>query len=268
MPAPPEKGALARWAIQIATVNSLKWRGHKRLGEFLGNHAIEHSYTRMAQIWCDQHGNPLKNPKTGKLYEAINVRGILNPLAVDLSTGEIDIGVTPRAAARALFPAMFHLSEAFRRGLGLELKESPAKRISIFSFYEDYMRFLEPYHVLETPAVIGDQDLVEAMWTLYQDRAMEINSACYAYDLKSRNCHTVNAVLNRENTEAVRRFASRGMLTWGVDPEAIQVLQAQGPVIRDLAAIQSLNRQKALMVDECSGYGIASNSIPAPTLSA
>ena len=68
-----------RWAIQICLVDSLRWREWNRVANILGRHSVEHSFTRMAKIWCGPDDKPLKDPNTGKFYDPIFIGGWLNP---------------------------------------------------------------------------------------------------------------------------------------------------------------------------------------------
>jgi len=238
----PERhpGARARWAIQIATVDSFKWRGSHKLASFLGRNSVEHSFTRMAQIWCDEDGKPLKDPETGRLYPQICVRGELNPGAIDPKTGEwTGLRIDPHTVGNIVSTFIpRRLMDAFNNAVF----KSKKCKLGVFSWYGDGIEPLDADYVVEEPVAISDdQDCIEALWAVYQERAEDINRQGLDYDLVRRNCHTVNAVLNAGNVEAVERFAKRGFMRWGAKTDAIKVAEDTPPVVRSLEELQKLN---------------------------
>ena len=242
--------ARARWAIQIATVDSLKWRGYQRISKILGRNSVEHSFTRMAQIWCDENDRPLKDPQTGEHYSPIYVRGQLNPAAIDPETGDfIGLRVDPYTVEDMLSSFVpDRLIRTFNRKVfGHESRWQEKCKLGVFSLYGDDIQWcLEADHVVEEPIMVGDQENVETLWGLYLERAAEVNKKKLDYDLVRHNCHTVNAVLNQTNTEAVEMFASRGFLRWGARSDAIIVDTSEVVrVIKPLREIQDLNFQRA-----------------------
>lgn len=237
------EGAQARWAIQIGTVDSLKWRGNDTLSRFLGRNSIEHSFTRLAKIWCDKEGKPLKNPDTGRLYAPIRVRGELNPGAIDPETGNwVGLRVDPHTVGNVLSFMPKRLVELFNRAVfGPDVDRYQRCKIGVLSDYGDDMQVFDTDCIVQEPVMIGDEETMAAMWLIYQRRAAEINAREYDYDLVRRNCHTINAVLNRSNSEAVREFAQRGFMRWGAKPDAIEVPDDAVPVISNMKDLHNEN---------------------------
>lgn len=242
----PERhpGAQARWAIQIGTIDSLKWRGNHKIANFLGRNSIEHSFTRLAQVWCDENDNILKDPDTGAPYPPICVRGELNPGAMDADTGEWSgLRVDPHTV-HDVFSAFVpkRMIDAFNRlAFGEEADQYKKCKLGVFSSYGDVPYPFAADYVVEKPAFIGGEDAAEAVWSVYQQRAIEINRQGLDYDLVRRNCHTVNGTLNARDEEAVRSFAQRGFMRWGALAKTIQLSSDMSPVISSLDSLRQRN---------------------------
>ncbi|MBI1300073.1 MAG: hypothetical protein GC137_00305 [Alphaproteobacteria bacterium] len=243
------EGARVLWAIQIATVDSLKWRGLHRTASFLGRNTVEHSYTRLAEIWCDKEGNPLVNKKTGELLPAVYVHGMLNPAAIDPVTGDfVGLRIDPHTV-RDITPRIIPTSvvDLFNRiTLGIKTTDQPKCKLGIFSLYEDDIT-LDANYVVPTPVMVGEEENILAHWLVYQRRAMSINLQGYDYDLRRRNCHTVNAALNDVNKDAVRAFTQRGFMRWGTRSQEITVPESAPPIIRSL---ESLRQENAITAEK------------------
>lgn len=228
----------ALWAIQIGTIDSLRWNGFSRLSNFLGRHSVEHSFTRMAKVWCGENGQPLTDPETGKLYSPIFVRGELNPGATDPRTGDWQpLRIDRNTVSDVLSSVMpRRLADGFSQAAFRSQHDLPRSRIQIFSQYGEVGLWpFEADHIIEQPVAVGSQETIEALWNVYLQRALDINAQSIEYNLVSRNCHTVNAALNApHNTDSVRDFAQRGLLKLGANPAAINVPEASLPVIRDM----------------------------------
>lgn len=239
------ESAQARWAIQIGTVDSLKWKDYHKLSKFLGRNTIEHSFTRLAKIWCDKNGKPLKDPDTGTLYPPILVRGELNPGAIDPNTGDwVGLRIDPHTVKDVFSFIPERILDRFNLTVfAPEKLQAPKCKIAIIPQYGNNIRPFDADYIVEEPVMIGDEETMEAMWLLYQRRAARINAQEHDYDLVRRNCHTVNAALNRTNMDAVNTFANRGFMRWGAKPEAIHIPEETMPVRRPLHLIQRLNTE-------------------------
>ncbi len=248
------KGAHPLWAIQIATVDSLKWRGHNRLAAFLGRNSIEHSYTRMAQIWCDREGTPLKDPETGNLYPPIWTRAELNSGAINPEDGSWKgMSIDPHTVKGVLSPYLpVRVLDSFNSVVfGEEAIQAPKCKLKVLSFYgyhKDGIQPLDSDFVVETPVALGNLKTVEAIWAQYQGKAASINEANHDYDLMNCNCHTANAALNAHNWGAVSEFANRGLMRWGVTSDILsdEDVPPIGGALKDILSgplneIQSLN---------------------------
>lgn len=234
------EGGHRRWAIQMATVNTFKYRGHDRLARVFGRHSIEHSYTRLAEIWCDRDGEPLKNSGTGKFYPPLTVRGGLNPGAINPKNGH--------------WTAM-KFSSLFNRALPKsDLTSDKRFKLGVFSFYGEEncnTGIFNPDVAVEDPVtvMVGDQFAMEAEWLVRQQRAMRMNAQELDYDLANCNCHTVTVTLNKQNVSAVEKFAKNGVLRWGANPDGIMISADIPEVIRSLEDLQRENLSHAYAIN-------------------
>ncbi|MCB1721380.1 MAG: hypothetical protein H6860_06430 [Rhodospirillales bacterium] len=256
----PERhpGARARWAIQIATTDSFSRRWYSGLSKRFGRYTVEHSFMRLAQIWCDENDEPLKDPKTGRFYPAICVRGELNPGPVDPETGQWKTENDPHTIESVFSPYLPRkLIDSFNKHrFGVTADQVKKRPIVVFSWYGEGV---EPLHAdrFESPVMVGNQDSVEALWTVYQQRALEMNKKALSYDLVHRNCHTAVAALNRMDSNAMRKFSRGRPLLWGVNSgTAIHLSEGEASVIRTLEEIQEENRTllNALWTDRSSRF--------------
>ena len=119
--------------------------------------------------------------------------------------------------------------------------KQPKCKIGIFSFYGEDLSTLDADYVVEEPIMIGDLETMEAMWGVYQERAIKINREGYEYHLIKRNCHTVNSALNAQNSDAVQEFANRGFMRFGANSDTITVPKIAERVIRPLKHLQNIN---------------------------
>ena len=254
------KGARPLWAIQIGTVDSLKCRGHNKTADFLGSHSIEHSFTRLAQIWCGQDGKPLKDPETGELYPAINIRGQLNPGAISPTDGRWQGLSFDRHTIGDVIGK--YAPKALRNWFNKTA--SSKSKIGIFSNYGDDTWAFNAHHITEEAVVIGDQQTVESIWALYQKRAIAINEAGYDYNLFKQNCHSVNAALNADNPNVVEAFANRSLLRIAANPEIIKIPEMSVDIVRSLDDVQMENYKLAHEVHMSREANITQNKQTQP----
>lgn len=250
-PIPPKgaESAQALWAIQIVTVDSLKWNGFKRLSKLLGRNSVEHSATRLAQVWCDANQNLLKDPQTGKPYPPITVRGQLNPAAIDPEDGNfVGLRIDPHTIKDILtsFIPEWLIDKINKTIFKKDKEQYPPKcKLGVFSQYGEGVWALDEDYVAEKPVIIGNQETVESAWVKYQQRAIDINLQGHDYNLLNKNCHTVNVALNKANPNAVTEFANRGFMRWGANAQTVDASKDFEQVSGSLKDIQNLNHHLA-----------------------
>lgn len=229
------------WAIQMATINTFKYRGFDRLADFFGRHSIEHSYTRLVQIWVDSNEEPLINPDTQHHYRAINVQAALNPGAIDPENG---------------FWTPMNISSAFNRIRPKSNDKSNQRfKLGVFSLYgEDFGEegIFNSAVTVEDPVTVrlGDHHSMERLWLNRQKLALEINAQELDYDLTICNCHTMTVTLNGDNIEAVEKFRNNGFFRWGANPEMIQTSEFDLGASLSLEELQKLNSKYPFIIDE------------------
>ena len=225
----------------MATVNTFKYRGHDRLARVFGRHSIEHSYVRLAEVWCDGHGEPLKNPETGELYPELTVRGALNPGAINPENG--------------CWTAM-KFSSLFNRFLPKPDAGSNKRfKLGVFSLYGGEFGeqgIFNPDVAVADPIIAdtGDQFSMEAEWLARQHLGLLINKEKFDYDLGNCNCHTMTVALNKKHPDAVEKFAKNSLLRLGATPDKVQISEDVPRVPQSLEELQHINLLYANAINE------------------
>jgi hypothetical protein len=135
------------------------------------------------------------------------------------------------------------LSTLYKRG---PFKSKNSLRVGFYSLYDEDVGEAGIFNrnfMTEEPVtvMVGDQMSMEAMWSVYQERALKVNEQQMDYDIVKCNCHTLTAALNKEHTDAVKRFAKNGFLRWGTHPEAINVPEDADHIVLSLEEQQERN---------------------------
>ncbi len=240
------EGGHKRWAIQIVTHPVRNWQDSK-IQRILGKSQLEHSYTRLAQIWCDENNNALRDPTSGELYPAIEVRGILDAFACSYIDGEGKVPNLGKLALQAITPKKLDgLIDNFIN------KANPDKPYEIYrqwlgvdSVYGEDFEYFEPRtacNVQDPPVFIGGQECIERMWLIYQERALAFLMTGMDYDVLGYTCHRFTSYLNAIDKDAVTKFANGGIFRWGAGQKSpIKVPLESSYILKSLKDIKDLN---------------------------
>lgn len=267
----PSPNAQERVAIQIGTVDSLAWNGKTKLSKLLGKHSIEHSFTRMARIWCDDNGKPLMDSKTNQPLPAIEVLAELNPGATSPETGEWSpLRIDPHTVQDLLEKIVpKKLIQIFNNSVFNEDKiNAPKTKIGVFSQYGPDIHPFVPDTIATQATFIGDRKSAEEKWAAIQIKAIEIFKARLDYHLLDRNCHSVNATLNRENEATVKEFSSRTPIRAGALKHLTNFPDVKDVECSSITEAQTLNRtlhyRLLFLFEEMHGYKNAGDYNNAP----
>ena len=217
--------ARLRWAIQMANVNSLKYRGNDKLADMLGKQGIEHSFTQYCKIWCDHNDQPLCDPVTGSFYQPEEIRGWINPGAINPRNGEwTAMRIDPESLKSILSIVPPRYVDVFNQYV-FDAEELAAERhrLGVFAFYGDFLNTFDPDVLMKDPITlfVGDEIDAERKWNECLQRANKLNHADLDYDLRLQNCHTATCYINGEREGLAQEFTRRRFFRWGANPGII-----------------------------------------------
>lgn len=222
--------AQLRWAIQMATVNTFKYRGYNTLARVMGAQSIEHSFTQFSQIWCDENDIPLRDKKTGKLFPPYQTRAWINPGAIDPKDGSW----TPMT-------------------INIFNKNAEAYKLGVFAFYGDDLKTFDTELMPENPVTIcvGDELDIEREWYVRQNRALALNSARLPYSIYGQNCHSAICYLHGDTPEKAEEFSAGRFFRWAANPNILNLPDIQPPRHLSLNELRGANYHLSIDVSRC-----------------